>query len=328
MDPEHTLVEMVEINSADEKTEIISYMEDLFDEMGISYRVFDGESPSMLAEHGKNGIVFSGHLDTVPVGEHWTVAQGSVADGRIYGRGACDMKGGIVASLCAAERLMDEEIPFSIALTTDEETVMKGAETLSKKVQGNYCVVCEPTDLRFSTEEKGILQILLRYYGRSAHSAMLWRGENAIFRALEAVREVQSFENDPNGVTVNLGTIRGGKKPNVVPDRVDMEIDIRFPPRYSCEEIRTIFSFKADHEEVTHYLKPLVLTPPEEFLEIVPETTMSHFATEAVRFHTHIPTVILGPGDPYMAHQADEYILKRDIETAARIYEKLATVSR
>ncbi|MEA1994065.1 MAG: M20/M25/M40 family metallo-hydrolase [Euryarchaeota archaeon] len=109
MDIEKTLIEMVKINSAGpDNTGIISYMEDLFEGMGLDYNTYDSESPYILAKNGKGGVIFSGHLDTVPVGKKWSVKQGSTEDGRIYGRGTCDMKGGIVASLAAAERLREE----------------------------------------------------------------------------------------------------------------------------------------------------------------------------------------------------------------------------
>ncbi|MEA1994064.1 MAG: hypothetical protein U9N35_06705 [Euryarchaeota archaeon] len=61
---------------------------------------------------------------------------------------------------------------------------MRGAEELSKRIEGTYCVVCEPTDLKLSTEEKGIFQFLLRYFGKSCHSAMLWEGENAVYKKI------------------------------------------------------------------------------------------------------------------------------------------------
>jgi succinyl-diaminopimelate desuccinylase len=221
---------------------------------------------------------------------------------------------------------VEQDILFSIALTTDEETTMKTARDLSKKITGSYCIVCEPTTLKLSTEEKGVFRLLLRYRGKSAHSAMLWKGENAIYKALESIRTIQSFKNDPAGITVNLGRINGGEKANVVPDRVDLEVDIRFPPKYTFEEIHDLFSFEADEEEITHQLEPVILDPPQEFVEIVKETTISHFATEAVRYHKRIPTCILGPGDPFMAHQIDEFVMIDDVKKAAEFYEALAKV--
>ncbi|MEA1994063.1 MAG: M20/M25/M40 family metallo-hydrolase [Euryarchaeota archaeon] len=140
------------------------------------------------------------------------------------------------------------------------------------------------------------------------------------------MKKIRSFKNSPDGITVNLGKINGGEKINVVPDTVELEVDIRFPPEHDFEEIEGLFSFEADEKEIIHKLEPLSLDPPEQLLEIVKERTICHFATEAVRFYKQVPTVILGPGDPFLAHQIDEYILKKDIERAAEIYEKFAKV--
>ncbi len=328
MDVEKTLVEMVKINSAgQDKTAIVSYMETVFQEMGMEYDIYGSKSPSIVASNGKDGLVFSGHIDTVPIGKKWSAAQGEIKNGKVFGRGACDMKGGVVAALAAAERLLEMDTSFSVVLTTDEETTMEGAEKLSQIMKGSHCVVCEPTDLKLSTQEKGILRILLRYYGHSCHSARVWEGENAIYKSLNTIEALKSFENDRDGITVNLGKIQGGEKANVVPDAVDLKIDIRYPPRYTVEDVRSLFSFDADEEKTMLQIEPLVLTPPKEFLEIVGETTISYFATEAVKFSKYMPTVILGPGDPSFAHQIDEYIKIKDVERAADIYEQFARVS-
>lgn len=327
MEIEKILVEMIKIDSArSDKTEIVSYIEKLFEDMGLKFKIYDSENPYILASHGKNGIVFSGHLDTVPIGKNWKFKQGSIKNGRIYGRGASDMKGGVVAILLAVENLLDEDVPFSIALTTDEETTMKGAEKLSKKIKGKYCIVCEPTDLKLSTQEKGVLQMLLKYFGKSCHSAMLWKGENAIYKSLETIKKIKSFKNDPEGITINLGRIKGGTKINVVPNFVELEIDIRFPSKYSFEDVINLFLFEADEKEVIHQLDPLSLDPPKELLQIVKETAISYFATEAIKFYKYMPTVILGPGNPFLAHQIDEYIQIGDVKKAAEIYEKFARI--
>jgi acetylornithine deacetylase/succinyl-diaminopimelate desuccinylase-like protein len=127
--------------------------------------------PALLARCGdgaEKGVMFSGHLDTVPVGTGWTKEQGEVERSIMYGRGTSDMKGGCAAILLAAERLSSEGIPFSIIFTTDEETTMKGAEAMAESVKESRVVIIgEPTDFDVVFREKGVYQFSITTKGVS-----------------------------------------------------------------------------------------------------------------------------------------------------------------
>lgn len=222
-------------------------------------------------EPGKR-LVFSGHLDTFPIGEHlvWSVppTSGVCRDGRIYGRGVADMKGGIAASILAAAMLSEYRSHWNgeivVALAGDEETMgRQGADWLLENIpeargDGMICGdVGSPRVARFG--EKGLLWIEVEAVGVQGHGAHVHRGINAIDRlrlALDALKGLETVCVDPppglieaiqqaepisellgdpgeaeilRRITVSIGTIAGGVSPNLIPDRARAAVDIRLP---------------------------------------------------------------------------------------------------
>ena len=172
------------------------------------------EAPALLAVFGRGGVLFSGHLDTVPATGTWRTTAGQVRGSRMYGRGTADMKGGVAAILHAAADLAGK-VPFSIALTTDEETTMDGAKALlrAKAVRAaDVVVVAEPTGLRVGFAEKSAHFFRLATTGRSAHASMPWTGDSATGRMLlllETLRHAFPFRGK-DGVTFNVGVLLAG----------------------------------------------------------------------------------------------------------------------
>ncbi|MDB5378568.1 MAG: putative vacuolar carboxypeptidase Cps1, partial [Rubritepida sp.] len=224
-------------------------------------------------------VVLSGHLDTYPVLEElsWTVdpLKGTVRDGRIYGRGACDMKGGIAASIATFATLAEHRAHWSgevvLALSGDEESMgERGAKWLLEnrpEVRGDATLIADvgsPDVLRFG--EKGFLWFEMEAQGKPAHGAHVHLGENAIERLMGALQALSGLRELPftappaitaaiakaapvsevlagagesatlNAVTVNIGQIEGGISPNLIPATARARGDIRLPVGATCAQ--------------------------------------------------------------------------------------------
>jgi len=244
---------------------VTDYLENLFRSLGLPYQRqhvdvkrenivarLDGATP---ATEGGPLVLFEAHQDTVPVDgmtiEPWTP---NVRDGRLYGRGSCDIKGGMTAMLGALARLAAERpagMPTIImACTVNEEHGYSGATALTRlwsepgsiiPRQPDVAVVAEPTQLQVVVAHKGVVRWRLHTRGRAGHSSQPHLGVNAIFRmspvlaALERYqREIAPTLNEHplcGNPTLSVGTITGGISVNTVPDHCTIEIDRRLLPR-------------------------------------------------------------------------------------------------
>ena len=202
----------------------------------------NAELGAVSAHHGRGGVLFNGHLDTVPMAQGWTRRAGDREGSLLYGRGTADMKGGCAAMLAAARDLKARDVPFSLLFTTDEETTMRASMKLqAMDIVRNAAavVVGEPTDLKIVGSEKGILWFELTTRGRSAHGSMPHLGENAILKMTKLLLAFEPYTRPKNyleEVTVNIGAIDGGSRTNVVADLCAMDLDVRYPPHLSKEE--------------------------------------------------------------------------------------------
>lgn len=298
------------------------------------------QSPAMVASFGEGGIAFSAHLDTVPAGDEWTREDGEVEAGRIYGLGAADMKGGLAAMLAAAHTLKEEEVPFSLLITTDEEELMTGAEFLAKRPEvrkASGVIVGEPTDLRVAWKEKGISRLTLTAHGVAAHASMPWKGDNAIMRMAQLLERLTPMLKVPDGPTDDLtlvvSTIKGGTRNNIVPEKCTAQLNARFPYPLTAREVRERIMHTLDGEAydiVMQYELPAFETSPDTVLikELLDagagELFAVPYATEAAVYSIVNPLVsVCGPGSPHMAHAKDEYVERYQLESAYRIYCEL-----
>jgi acetylornithine deacetylase/succinyl-diaminopimelate desuccinylase-like protein len=301
------------------------------------------DSPALIASFGRKGVLFSGHLDTVPLGEGWTADQGEVRGSALYGRGTADMKGGCAAMLLAAECLAERGTPISLAFTTDEETKMKGAEFVMVHElvrEAPAVIVCEPTSLGLGAREKGLLQIRLTTSGKSAHAAMPDRGVNANHRMLEALARLKDMAavppNPMESITLSIGVLHGGSKVNVIPDSCTAEIDIRTPaavqPEQAFAMVRERMAGMDLDIQLMNQLAP-ILTPKDsaivgliERLRPGIESVDIAYATEMVKYRLFNRNLLaIGPGDPAQAHAADEHVDIREVSGAARLYGEICT---
>src|SRR5580658_1157090 len=341
------LADLVKIpsDSFADKQEILDYVQSFTDQIRMRNTLF-GESgaPSLLAEYGQSGVVFSGHLDTPPIGDYWSFSQSQVAAGRMYGRGAADMKGTVVAMLQAAQDLVARKIPVCLAFSTDEETTMQGAMALSKTLpirRAKAIVVGEPTGLRVAYAEKGVLDLTIETRGKAAHGAMPHLGENAIGKMMRILRGLESFKGriahpDLGSVTLNVGTFNGGTRLNVVPNKCTAEVDIRFPPPYSPDQL-----YHEIEEHLRRIKTPFTLRrilsmpavqidPNSEHVRQLQEISASEsavlvHASEAVYYSQINPRVVIfGAGEEELSHQANEYVKIESVARATEVYKKYA----
>ena len=330
-------------SNTDDKKAIVGFVTGILKKNGFKCKtVGDTRSPAIIAAIGKNGMLFSGHLDTVPIGDGWKFNQGEMKGSIMHGRGTSDMKGGCVAMLLAATELSKRKTPVTIVFTTDEETTMKGAETVSKEDvvrNAKAIVVCEPTSLSIGSREKGLLQMKLTTRGKSAHAAMPKSGENAIHKFLEITDKLRSLmivPADPmKEMTLNLDVIRAGAKVNVLPDLCEAEIDVRTPagmPTLDALRIVKDRILGLDCElNVLNSLEPICTSEKTEIVRIIKllkkkvKTIDIAYATEMTKYSKKNDNLIaFGPGDPTQAHVIDERIDVREVLEAARVYVSLS----
>jgi succinyl-diaminopimelate desuccinylase len=198
--------------------------------------------PVTIAEVGPSDgptVLLHGHLDVVPgrPGQFEPRVDGD----RLVGRGAYDMKGALAAMLLALHDMRDSAaVGVRLGVVPDEESeeeVERGSDQLVREgFVGDFVVTGEPTDMHIGVEAKGVLAMRLEVGGRAAHGATPWLGENAILRALDVFREIESlpFAQQSSELfdrpSINLGRILGGDALNKVPDTCVIDVDIRYLP--------------------------------------------------------------------------------------------------
>jgi succinyl-diaminopimelate desuccinylase len=327
----------------------------------VAYHEFGERRTSLVARRGGSPdalpLCFTGHLDTVPLGaQPWQrdPFAGERDGGRLYGRGASDMKSGVAAFVAAALRLAPhlERTPgLTLVVTAGEEVSCQGARDLVRRGdalgRAGAIVVGEPTDNRPLVGHKGVLWLRARATGVTAHGSMPERGVNAVYKAARAVTRLEQFKFDaaPHPVlgapSLNVGTIAGGLNFNSVPDAATIGIDIRTIPE---QEHRALIASLAAYLGDEVALEPVndapgVWTDPshpwvQQVFEIVtpvlgvaPEVRAAPYGTDASALkpaYGGVPTVILGPGELALAHQTDEYCLIERVRQAVDAYIEIA----
>jgi succinyl-diaminopimelate desuccinylase len=338
-------------------------------ELGAEPEVVRGEAgrPSVVASIGTGEgptLAWNGHLDTVPAGtrDTWDVDPfaGAVVDGRLMGRGACDMKGPIAAALAAAAALRRADVTLRGTLTfhlvADEELAgIHGTKVLWEggRLTQDAAIVGEPSELAICLAERGGAWITATAYGAAAHGSQPHRGVNAITsmaRFLLRLPEVLPDIEHPlcGRPTVNAALIEGGSAPNVVPDRCAIDVDRRIVPGED-DPAAVLEPFlglandlrRADPEvdvraEIREWT-PAAETPADAAIaDAVRAATASVLGSAAAdagftgitdaRFYINeaaIPSVIFGPGSLSVAHAANEWVAVDELVLGARVYARL-----
>ena len=227
-------------SEADDPRPVLAVAERIGRDLGArATRIPNGDRPALLLAWGRPRLLFSGHLDTVPVSGNWKSTAGTVRGGRLWGRGTTDMKAGCAAMLKAAESLRDRG-EFGILYTTDEETTMHGALAAVKAgalASTELVIIGEPTGLRPCLGQKGVMQVSITTDGASGHASMPWAGTNAIGRMgriLAALKPLAgSTPRQSTTMTASPDVIEGGVAMNVIADHCRMQLDVRYSPKLS-----------------------------------------------------------------------------------------------
>lgn len=337
---------------------------------GIAARYWDkGHHRSVLArvEGALPGptLVFSSHLDTVGIGDGaWLddPFSGCVREGRVYGRGCADAKGPVVA-MCAAAIALNRVGGIGRGVlvvnpVADEETgAVNGTVALLDEgvIEPDLCIVGEITGNRVATAEKGVMDVTLTTRGATAHASTPWDGVNAIDSMVKLIGAVRGefdrrFAHLTHHLTppptMNVGTIRGGVRSNVVPDSCEAVLDFRIIPGMGFEGI--VSMVEAEVARLAHcepgFRAEVAIgrqqqpyeTRGDAGLTVTALSVCADLGMEAQpigfrqcsdgTFYARrgVPTIIFGPGEPEMAHAPNESIRVDDVVTAAKAFALMA----
>lgn len=317
---------------------------------------------SLIARLGRGlPLAFTGHLDVVPLGNApWRHDPfgAEIVDGRLYGRGASDMKSGVAAiaaaAIAQADRLRDGP-GATLIFTAGEETGCDGAFAMAREPhaaellgRAGALVVAEPTANRPLLGHKGAFWLQAEARGVTAHGSMPEQGDNAIYKLAEAALALRDFrfEGEPHPLmgapTLNVGTVRGGLNINSVPDAAELTIDIRsVAGQDHAAVMRCLCRTLGSHIGLRALLDvgPVYTAPEHPWMQQVLALCAAHsglpaeartatYFTDAAALSGPLgrpPAVILGPGEPTMAHQTDEYCEVAQIHAATALFEALIT---
>ena len=351
------------INPPGRERKCAQYLGRLLEDGGFetNFYEFEMERTSLIARmegsRNKDPLCFSGHIDTIPLGnEKWNKDpfQGEVDGDKVYGRGSSDMKSGVAAMVVAAlrlSRMSKGTAGIILVFSAGEETGSQGVSHLAKlgNVLGKSgaIIVGEPTSNYPLVGHKGSLWVEVQTTGVSAHGSMPERGVNAIYKAVATVNQLQKFDfgvsSDPilGAPTLNVGTISGGVNINSVPDHAQIGLDIRTIPGQSNHEVyERLRSYLGEEVAIRKILDVgSVTTDPkdlwvqevfkimESFLKESPVPRGVAYFTDAsilTPAFGNPPTIILGPGEPSMAHKTDEFCYVSKIMEATEAYLEIA----
>ncbi|MEO5860769.1 MAG: M20/M25/M40 family metallo-hydrolase [Pyrinomonadaceae bacterium] len=284
--------------------------------------VSDNQNNVIATVNDTPRIWLSTHMDTVP-----PFIPPTEDDEKIYGRGACDAKGIIAAQITAAEQLRKEGLTdIGLLYTVEEERASTGAKAanlhpLAAKCE--YMINGEPTNNDLAIGSKGSFRLKIKTKGKAAHSAYPEMGDSAILTLLDILDDIRQtkFPNDDffGDTTVNIGVIEGGVALNVIPPSAEASLLIRLTTKREPIEsaLRNIVRNRGE-------IEVLSCSEPVKLLEV------EGFNQKVVRFTTDIPylpnwgkPLLLGPGSILVAHTKNEFVLKKDLETAVELYVNL-----
>jgi acetylornithine deacetylase len=325
----------------------------------VEIQAVDERKSNLIARagSGSDGLVLSGHTDTVPCDPTlWSSDPFSAreADGRIYGLGSCDMKSFLALALNASSsvNLAKLERPLTIVATADEETTMSGARLIADNGQklGRFCVIGEPTGLSPVRQHKGSLTMSVEFVGQSGHASDPGLGNNALegmyhyMTALFAYRErIEGQYNDPAFTiptpTMNLGHIHGGDNSNRICGACTLLIDIRFLPSMSYATLQSDLEQMASEVASARGLEVHTKTfgegramDTDAASEIAQHLThLTGKKASSVAFGTEAPyfnamqteTIVIGPGSIKQAHQPDEFLPIAQIDPTIHMLQGL-----
>jgi acetylornithine deacetylase len=364
-----TLSDLVAIDSVSSRSnvELVNYLEQRCEALGfqvnrLPYTDSCGvEKINLIALFGTEvsedtsvELALVGHTDTVPYDPNWNEAlQLTEREGKLFGRGACDTKAFIAASLAACGNIKLENLrrPLALVFTADEEIGLIGAKRLAetRAIHSRYAIVGEPTSLQPMRAGKGYCLAEVTVKGREAHSAYPSLGSSAVFGAARLIAAIETIATkleaeqhpafDPAYTTLNVGLVRGGTAKNVIPRECRFTLEWRpIPgqgpqrmldllaaaidaeqsrdPKFVCE----VDAARADEGFETSSESPLV-TLLTELTGNEPGTVA--FGTEAAQMtELGAESVVLGPGNIREAHRTGEFVPVAELEACVTILQQ------
>jgi acetylornithine deacetylase len=276
---------------------------------------------NVFAHWGDPLVTLSTHMDTVP-----PFVPSREDRENIWGRGACDAKGIIASMICAAERLLEDGVRnFGLLFVVGEERNSAGALEAARNPRGSrYLINGEPSDNKLALGSKGALRYEISASGRMAHSAYPELGESAIEKLLDVLQKLRQIPLPVDPVlgpgTLNIGTISGGRPPNVIADSACAEVMIRLVagPAPIREAVARAAGDRASAREVL-------------CIPAVRLGALAGFETTVVAYTSDIPAFggawgepyLIGPGSIHVAHTSQEYVAKGQLVEAVEVYQRM-----
>jgi len=337
-----------------------------FQQHGIPVQIdlWDHNRANVIASIGQQkpdipALVIGAHIDVVPANsQQWTTEPFKPVekDGKIYGRGAADMLGGLCAAADAMRQIFCEKKDLKgrviLAATAGEETDSCGVKRFVETVRQNISnvigiLITEPTDLKIMRAHRGILWVKIETFGKTAHGSMPHLGINAIRKMNELLNHIEKWAipHIPHpllgGCSVSPNRIMGGSATNIIPDKCTLELDIRTLPNQEHQDIVKLIesmldqvkAVDPDFEASVSILRtcPSMETPEDNpFIQTVcrasgtAKTYAAGFTTDGPLFaQLSKSIVILGPGDSTLCHKPNEYIGINELKKAKELYQKI-----
>lgn len=343
---------------------ITAFLEEFFKKLKVPYerQTVSPQRDNILARcdipGAKRTIILEAHQDTVPT-DNMTIEPfgAKIEDGKLFGRGACDIKGGMAAMLGTFARIASEKprgaANLIMACTVDEEHTFTGVKRLIRGLKADMAVIAEPTQLNIVNAHKGVVRWHLIATGRSCHSSSPEQGVNAIYRMGKILTAIEKYADmlrqsrtDPilGPPTISVGRIEGGTSVNTVPDRCRVEVDRRLipgdDPAAAPGQLAAFLKGEGGIDfpfEVTEpWMSSSALGPDrsEDLVsrlgKVIDSVVKTHkvmavpYGTDASTIATTgIPSVVFGPGDIAKAHTKDEWVPLEEVAQASEILYRL-----
>jgi len=300
-------------------------------------------------------LILCGHMDTARTDGYPGAYEVTEKDGKIFGRGSCDMKAALASYLEVARILNAAEVKLKGHLilvgVIDEEYQMLGSQDIGRHgPRADQGIIGEPSDLDVCPSNKGRVSTFIRTFGRAAHSSVPEKGENAIFRMANVITAFKDYnerllEATPHPLCghgrFNPGVIRGGVQVNTVPDLCEMEVDRRTLPGETKDKVYEEFrsrldplsdedpGFRYEITEPSWLIPPNDISPKEPIVVSLLQAYQSIFGKkpELRAFvagsdapHMGCPTVVCGPGSIAQAHSTKEFVEMQEVVNAVKMY--------
>ena len=337
-------------------------LKEIFDREGIPCEVQDlGDNrANFIASFGEGDKIleYSGHLDVVPCVGNWQhTAIGTTEEGElIYGRGACDMKGGVAAMCSAAISMFRDKTPLNgqirLTFVADEEDANLGMHAfLDSHKAATYTILGEPTDLHVAIAHRGVGRYYIDLLGHACHAALRSTEETAVAKAARAVMAIEDLNKQLESMThdvlpspsIVVTMVQGYEKDNVVPGKVRLLVDFRVLPGMTEPQTRKLVQDALDaHGIVGYELIKHFFMPGGEVAQAHPFVSACVEQAEKLNERKEAPqafgasceqcflveagsaTVIIGPGSLDQAHSVDEFVEKAQLLRAAKLYREIA----